>query len=51
MDWVRVAKKWVKKIDFQKALTYNFWLKLVSLIIAIIIWYYVSGEIVQGIQI
>ncbi|MCF7894616.1 MAG: hypothetical protein K9L69_00530 [Candidatus Omnitrophica bacterium] len=51
MEWIKIIKKWIKKIDLQKAITYNFWLKLVALIIAIIVWYYVSGEITQGIQI
>jgi hypothetical protein len=32
-------------------ITYNFWLKLVTLIIAIIIWLYVSGEITKGVKI
>jgi hypothetical protein len=51
MEWFKIVKKWIKKIDLHKAVTYNFWLKLVALIIAIIVWYYVSGEITQGIQI
>ncbi len=51
MEWIKIVKKWFKKIDFKKAATYNFWLKLVSLAIAIVVWYYVSGEITQGIHI
>ncbi len=51
MEWIKVAKRWFRKIDVKKACIYNFWLKLISLIIAIIIWYYVSGEITQGIQV
>ncbi len=51
MEWIKVAKRWFKKIDIKKAVSYNFWLKIISLIIAIIIWYYVSGEITQGILI
>jgi hypothetical protein len=41
----------LKKIDIRKAITNNFWLKLISLIIAIIIWFYVSVEITKGIKI
>jgi len=40
-----------KKIDIRKALTHNFWLKTISLIIAIIIWFYVIGEVTNGIRI
>jgi len=38
----------LKSIDIKKAVTHNFWLKLVSLIIAILIWLYVSGAITGG---
>lgn len=51
MEWIKIIKRWTAKIDLKKAVSYNFWLKLISLIIAIIIWYYVSGEITHGIQI
>jgi hypothetical protein len=40
-----------EKISIKKAITHNFWLKIISLIIAVIIWFYVSGEITQGIKI
>ncbi len=51
MEWIKITKKWIKKIDLKKSVTYNFWLKLIALIIAIVVWYYVSGDITQGIQI
>lgn len=51
MEWIKLTKRWFRKLSFKKALTNNFWLKLVSLIIAVVVWYYVSGEITQGIQI
>jgi YbbR domain-containing protein len=43
--------KLLKKIKIKELVTYNFWLKIISLIIAIIIWLYVSGEITKGIKI
>jgi len=39
------------KINIKKAITHNFWLKLISLIIAAIIWFYVSAELTKGIKI
>lgn len=51
MEWMRIVKRYFRKINLQKAVTYNFWLKLISLFIAIVIWYYVSGEITQGVYI
>lgn len=39
------------KINFKSVIFYNFWLKVISLIIAIITWFYVSGEITKGIRI
>lgn len=51
MEVMNIIRKWIKKIDLKKSVTYNFWLKLIALAIAIIVWYYVSGEITQGIQI
>lgn len=51
MEWLKIVKKLFKKIDIKRAITYNFWLKVISLAIAIVVWYYVSGEITQGIQI
>lgn len=41
----------LKKINIKKALTHNVWLKIISLIIAVFIWLYVSGEIIQGVKI
>jgi len=43
--------KFPEKINFKKLITDNFWLKLISLIVAIIIWFYVSGEVVKGVHI
>ena len=40
-----------EKINIKKAITHNFWLKLISLIIAAIIWFYVSAELTKGIKI
>ena len=39
------------KINIKKAITHNFWLKLISLIMAAIIWFYVSAELTKGIKI
>lgn len=33
------------------AITNNFWLKLISLVIAIIVWLYVSKEITKGVMV
>ena len=43
--------EFLRKINIKKAITHNFWLKIISLIIAAIIWFYVSGEITTGIKI
>lgn len=43
--------KKIKKINIKKALTNNFWLKIISLVIAVIIWLYVSGEITKGVRV
>jgi len=37
-----------KKIDLKKALLYNFWLKLASLVIAALVWFYIIGSITGG---
>ena len=37
-----------KKIDFKKALLHNFWLKLASLGIAALVWFYVINSITAG---
>ena len=36
-----------EKMDIRGMFTHNFWLKLISLLIAIIIWLYVNGEITK----
>jgi hypothetical protein len=41
----------LEKINIKKAITHNFWLKIISLIIAAIIWFYVSAELTKGIKI
>jgi len=41
----------LRKINIKRAITHNFWLKLISLVIAIFIWFYVSEEIIRGIRI
>ena len=38
----------LKKISIKRAIMYNFWLKLISLVIAIFVWLYVSGTITGG---
>jgi hypothetical protein len=43
--------KVLKKLKIKQLVTYNFWLKLVSLILAIIVWSYVSNEITKGVKI
>ncbi|MFH1504045.1 MAG: hypothetical protein ABIH08_01465 [Candidatus Omnitrophota bacterium] len=43
--------KFLKKINIKAAVANNFWLKIISLIIAAVIWFYVSGEITKGIGI
>ena len=43
--------KFSQKLDIKKAITNNFWLKVISLIVAIIIWLYASGEITKGVRI
>ena len=40
--------EFLKKINLKRAITNNFWLKLVSLVIAIFVWLYVSGVITRG---
>jgi len=39
--------KFFKKVKVKELIFNNFWLKLISLIIAIIIWVFVSGEILN----
>ncbi len=40
--------EFLKKISIKRAIMHNFWLKLISLIIAIFVWLYVSGTITGG---
>ena len=40
--------EFLKEINIKRAITHNFWLKIISLIIAILIWVYVSGAITGG---
>ncbi len=40
--------KILKKINIKKAVTHNFWLKLISLVIAIFVWLYVAATITGG---
>jgi hypothetical protein len=40
--------EFLKKFDIKKAITYNLWLKLIALVIAILVWFYVSGVITGG---
>ncbi len=41
----------LRKINLKELITYNFWLKIVSLVLAIIVWLYVSSEITKGLKI
>jgi hypothetical protein len=41
----------LRKINLKELITYNFWLKIVSLVLAIIVWLYVSNEITKGVKI
>ncbi|MCK9615249.1 MAG: hypothetical protein M0R48_07095 [Candidatus Omnitrophica bacterium] len=41
----------LRKINLKELVTYNFWLKLISLVLAIIVWLYVSSEITKGVKI
>lgn len=42
--------RFLRKINFKKVITHNFWLKIISLVVAIIIWLYISGEIIKGVS-
>ncbi len=37
-----------KMFDLKKALTNNFWLKIASLAIAVLLWFYIIGTITGG---
>lgn len=41
----------LRKINIRELITYNFWLKVISLALAIIVWLYVSNEITKGVKI
>ncbi|MCF7907915.1 MAG: hypothetical protein K9L86_03435 [Candidatus Omnitrophica bacterium] len=38
----------LKKINIKKAITHNFWLKLLALILAVFVWLYVAATITGG---
>ncbi|MFA6282106.1 MAG: hypothetical protein WCY05_06380 [Candidatus Omnitrophota bacterium] len=40
----------LKKINLKELVTYNLWLKIISLGIAIVVWIYVSNEITKGLK-
>ncbi|MCK4912624.1 MAG: hypothetical protein KAS05_02745 [Candidatus Omnitrophica bacterium] len=40
--------EFLKKISIKRAVMYNFWLKLMALVIAIFVWFYISGAITGG---
>jgi|GEM_PF-662981 len=41
----------LKRINLKAIATHNVWLKIISLLIAIVVWIYVSGEITKGVRI
>jgi hypothetical protein len=46
--------KAVKKFDFHRigqAIVNNLWLKMVSLFLAVLLWLYLSSEILKGVRI
>jgi len=40
--------KFKLKVDFRAFVCHNFWWKMTALVLAIIVWYYVKGEISTG---
>lgn len=41
----------MKKVNFIKVIfTHNLWLKLISFIVAVIVWLYASNEILKGVR-
>jgi hypothetical protein len=45
--------KLIKEIDFRRvgeAITNNIWLKVISLFLAILLWAYLSSEILKGVK-
>lgn len=46
--------KFPKRLRMKKLreiVNHNFWLKIISLIVAVVIWLYVNGEIIRGIRV
>ncbi len=41
----------LRKLNIKELITYNFWLKMISLGIAIVVWLYVSNQITKGLKI
>lgn len=41
----------IKNISLKKIVVNNFWLKVIALLMAIIIWLYVNGELTKGITV
>ncbi|MCM8773700.1 MAG: hypothetical protein NC820_03065 [Candidatus Omnitrophica bacterium] len=48
---ISIIKKRLKDISFKGIIWHNFWLKVISLIVAIITWFYVNGELTKGIKV
>ena len=41
----------MKKVNlFQAIFTHNLWLKIISFIVAVVVWLYVSNEILKGVR-
>ena len=40
--------KFLKAFDIKKGVSINFWLKIISLVVAILVWFYVSAIITGG---
>ena len=47
---MKIFKRKFSMRDLKYIFFNNFWLKLISLIIAIIVWLYVNGELTEGIR-
>ncbi len=47
---MKIFKRKFSVSDLKYIFFNNFWLKLISLIIAIIVWLYVNGELTEGIR-
>ncbi len=48
---IRYLKERFRDVGFKQMVTYNFWLKLISLGMAVIIWLYVRGVLTSGIKV